>query len=106
MAAINPRQEEPDESRSRRPTLVSPPATSKRGSRWIWIVGGIIVLAVIAAIGYMLLYNGGSGSGGGSGGGGSGGGGLGYVVLAFSMQQVRRFLSPASARIRNHRSEA
>jgi hypothetical protein len=90
MAAPEPQQDEPDD-RSGRPVLASAPAAPTRRSRWIWIVIGIVVLAVIGVVAYMALYNGGGGGGGyggGNGGGGTGGGA--YFILGFSTDQARR----------------
>jgi hypothetical protein len=81
MAATDPRQHEPDD-RYGRPTLTSTPTIAPR--RWRWVVIGLVVV-VIGAIAYALLY----GGGGGSGGGGTGNGG-GYMILAFSIDQLRR----------------
>src|SRR5438093_9131574 len=62
--------------------------TPTRRSRWVWIAIGIVVLAVIGVIAYLVLYSGGNGYGGGGGTGGTGGGG--YFMLAFSGDQLRR----------------
>jgi hypothetical protein len=80
MAATDPRQPERDDDRYGRPTLVQRPMTRPRRARWIIL--GLVVAAVLAVIVYMLAYNGG-------GSGGSGGTG-GYLVVAFSMDRLRR----------------
>ena len=67
--------------------------TSKKSrSTWLWVIVGMIVLAIIGVIAYMALYNGSgysSGTTSGVGGGGGGGGG-GYLILALSADQLRR----------------
>jgi hypothetical protein len=83
MAATDPRQPERDEERYGRPTLVQRPMTPPRRTRWI--VLGLVAAAVLALIVYMLAYNGGSG-------GGTGGGAGGYLVVAFSMNRLRRMI--------------
>jgi hypothetical protein len=86
MAATEPTRE-PDGMDDRpRPTLASSSAPTRR--RWVPIVIGLVVLAAIAVIGYMILYPSGGGGYGGGGGGGTGGGG--YLVLAFTGDQIRR----------------
>jgi len=84
MAATDPRQEQAQrDDRYSRPTLAGSPTSSPRRSRWMAIAVGIVVLAVIGVIAYMLLYNGSGGSGGGGGIGG-------YSAIALSAGQVRR----------------
>jgi hypothetical protein len=92
MAATEPTRE-PDRMEDRpRPTLA--PTNAPTSRRWLRIVIGLVVLAAIAVIGYMILYpSGGGGYGGGSSSGGSGGtGGGGYLVLAFTGDQIRRVI--------------
>lgn len=91
MAATEPTRE-PDRMEDRpRPTLA--PTNAPTSRRWIPIVIGIVVLAAIAVIGYMILYpSGGGGYGGSSSGGSSGTGGGGYLVLAFTGDQIRRVI--------------
>src|SRR5438874_1141477 len=94
MAAIDPRRDPDYPQEQRTPMRAATPAPAKHRSRWVWIVVGLIVLAVIAVIAYMAFYNGGSSyggsavGGGGAGGGGGGAGGGGYLVLAFSGDQL------------------
>jgi hypothetical protein len=84
MAATDPRQPERDNEQYGRPTLVQRPATSPRHTAR-WIVLGLVAVAVLALIVYMLAYNDGSG-------GGTGGGTGGYLVVAFSMDRLRRMI--------------
>ncbi len=70
-----------------RPTLTKGPTASAHRSRWIAIAIGIVILAAIGVVAYMLLYNGNGGGGSGSGGGG---GGLYGFALALSSDGVRR----------------
>jgi hypothetical protein len=85
MAATDPRKEPVQrDDGSGRPTLASSSTSSPRRSRWVAIAIGVVVLAVIGVIAYMLLYGGDGGTGGGSGGGGGG-----YLMLALSARQAR-----------------
>jgi hypothetical protein len=92
MAATDPRQEPAQrDDRYGRPTLAPSSMSPPHRSRWVPIAIGVVVLAVIGVIAYMLLYSGDGGSGGGVGGGG-------YLMLALSAQQVRRLRDRVAAK--------
>ena len=88
MAATNPKEEpQQGERQYGRPTLAKGPTASAHRSRWIAIAIGIVILAAIGVVAYMLLYN---GNGGGGSGNGGGGGGLYGFALTLSSDGVRR----------------
>jgi peptidoglycan/LPS O-acetylase OafA/YrhL len=96
MAATDPRQEPAQrDDRHGRPTLAPSSMSLPRRPRWMAIAIGVVVLAVIGVIAYLLLYNGDGGYGGGSGGGGGGGG---YFMLALSAEQTRRLRDRMTAK--------
>jgi hypothetical protein len=105
MAATNPRRDDDDyrsgsvqddlrSTRSQRGAITTGTTPTRRRSIWMWVLVGLIVLAILGVIGYFALYNGSSysppgGTGGGAGGGGGGGG---YFIVAFSAEQVRQLV--------------
>jgi len=61
-----------------------------RRSPWAAIAIAVAVLLVLGVVAYLFLFNGDTGGAGGGGAGGGGAGGIGYFIVPFSGDLIRR----------------